>query len=199
MAGQYIILPFSLKGKKLHIRAPSEIADNISSLFPALFIPHTGGKKGVWGLKCKLVTGLHEVWVAVPAQQVLALQGHSLGRAPGTPGLTSLDHPGKSLTLSPWLSLSPLKNVFPYGSLWWGYLGFVGFVLAFLFGCFCCFLIIIIYFSLCVYVWLVWFCGFFVWFGCLFLFVFFVLFCLFLHFFVCGLVWVFLVFPSHKH
>lgn len=44
-ARQYIILPFSLKGKKPHVRAHSETADKTSLLLPTPLILHIGGKK----------------------------------------------------------------------------------------------------------------------------------------------------------
>lgn len=74
--GQYIILPFALKGKKPHIRAHSETADKTSYLLPAPIIPHIGKKRGGGGLKWKLFTAMYENWVTVPAQRVLVLQGH---------------------------------------------------------------------------------------------------------------------------
>lgn len=46
--GQHIILLFSLKGKKPHIRAHSEIADKTSSLLPVPLIPHIEKKQKRW-------------------------------------------------------------------------------------------------------------------------------------------------------
>lgn len=85
--GQHIILLFSLKGKKPHIRAHSEIADKTSSLLPVPLIPHIektrSGGLGGSSLKRKLSTAMNETWVTVPAQRVLVLQCSVLPAQPG--------------------------------------------------------------------------------------------------------------------
>lgn len=120
--GQCIILPLSLRGKKLHITAHPGIADRISSLFPALLILQVGKKIWVEGLNGELTASdVQELGDYSSTKGSGSTGAHSCQHSPGaahrTPGLTSLDYPGKSLThQGPWFSLSPLKNIFPYGN-----------------------------------------------------------------------------------
>lgn len=105
--GQHIILLFSLKGKKPHIRAHSEIADKTSSLLPVPLTPHIEKNPEAMGWGEAVWSGnFSQRWMRPGwlfqhnGRWFCRAQScqHSLGTAHGTSGLASLDHPGKPLT-----------------------------------------------------------------------------------------------------
>lgn len=75
--GLYIILWFSLKGKKPHITAHPGFADRISSLSCSIY--SSGKKKTQTGgrVEWRPFPVMHKSWVIIPAQRVGDLQGHT--------------------------------------------------------------------------------------------------------------------------